>query len=171
MTRKLFPALVLLLILGSLRADEKQPVKEVRKTSFDVSETGSADGIVLAVTKDSILITMEKAVPKTFPLHDLLAAGKVHKLVRACNSYGIADVKVGDMVELDTILENKQTYCVAICIYERPGGLIPAGQVVALKKTYHEVANARIAFRDKGTPIPEHLKPMFPSVPPVVPKK
>ena len=166
MTRKLFPALVLLLILETLRADEKPPVQEVRKTSFDVSETGSADGIVLAITKDSILITMEKGVPKTFPLHDFLAAGKVHKQVRACNSYRLTDIKVGDSVELDTIVENKQTYCVAICIYERPGGLIPAGQVVAQKKTYHEVANARIAFRDKGTPIPEYLKPTFPIVPP-----
>ncbi len=163
MKSMLHPALLVLLIFGTIRAVDEKPVE--RKTSFDVSETGSAEGIVLAVTKHSILISIEKAAPQLFPLHDFLAAGKVHKQVRAANSYLAADVRAGDIVSLETIEENKQTYCVSIQICERPGALVPAGQIVELKKSYHDVRNARIAFRDKRTPIPEHLNPTFPIVP------
>ena len=164
--RCILAALIGALFLGVLPADGQQPVQAERQTSFGVGLTGSAEGTVLAVTKDSILITMEKGPPATFPFHDFLAAGKVHKQVRPATSYLASDVRVGDFVDLDTIVENKQTFCVAINIWERPGGSIPAGQVIAKKETYHEVRNADIAFRDKGTPVPEHLKPTFPALPP-----
>ena len=145
----------------TLGADE--PVKPVRKTAFDVSETISIGGTVIAVTKDSVLLSPDKKALTTYPAHDCLASGKVHKMVSAGRSYRLSDVQAGDFVWLDTIVENKQTFCVAIQIWERPGGLVPPGQVLEKgEKTYHTVRNADIAFRDKGTPIPEHLKPKFP---------
>ena len=158
MILKLSALFALVLSIGCLRAEDKQPAKPERKTSFNGTELDTAMGTVLAVTKDSILMTLEKGVPKTFPMHDFLAAGKVHKLVTPANSYLLSDVKVGDIVDLRTFVENKVTYCVSICIWERPGGLIPAGQVVEKKQPYYEWRNAYIAFRDKGTPIPDHLK-------------
>jgi len=159
MTHCKWACLILTLLSGTIHAEDKQPAKPERKTSFNGTELGSAMGTVLAVTKDSILMTVEKGAPKTFPMHDFLAAGKVHKLVMPADSYLLSDVKVGDIVDLRTFVENKVTYCVSICIHERPGGVIPAGQVVHKERTYHEVRNAKIALRDKGTPIPEHLKP------------
>ncbi len=158
MTTCKWSCLILMLLIGAVRSEDKQPVKPERKTSFNGTELGSAVGTVLAVTKDSIMIAKEGGGPTTYPAHDFLAAGKVHKLVTPANSYLLSDVKVGDIVDLRTFVENKQTYCVSICIDERPGGLVPAGQVLAKKKTYHEVRNAQIALRDKGTPIPDHLK-------------
>jgi hypothetical protein len=155
---------VLLSFAGSLNADDKPPAKGERKTSFNFGGTELIGGKVLAVTKDSILIAPERGKPTTYPAHDFLASGKVHEKVRPANSYLLSDVKVGDYVHLDTIVENMQTFCVAISISERPGGLIPAGQVVAKERTYHEVRNAIIALRDKGTPIPEHLKPKIPAL-------
>jgi len=158
MTNYKWPCLILLLLTGDILAEDKQPAKAERKTSFNGTELGSAFGTVLAMTKDSILMTVEKGAPITFPMHDFLANGKVHKLVTPANSYLLSDVRVGDLVDLRTYVENKVTYCVSICIDERPGGLIPAGQVVEKKQPYYEWRNADIALRDNGTPIPDHLK-------------
>jgi len=153
------------LLVASLTLLAEKPVQPVRKTAFDVSETICVGGTVLATTKDTIMLAHDNKVPTPYPVHDCLAAGKVHKLVSPGRSYLLADVKIGDFVWIDTIAENKQIYCVAIQIWERPGGLVPAGQVIEKgAKTYHTVRNADIAFRDKGTPIPEHLKPKFPTL-------
>ncbi len=62
------------------------------------------------------------------------------------------------LVCLYTILGSKQTFCRGVSISERPGGLVPPGQIVDKQKPYHDRRNAQIAFRDKGTPIPDHLK-------------
>lgn len=154
-------ALIVLAGAYTLHAVEK-PAEQERKTDFDFTETVSVGGAVLAVTKDSILLSPEGQKPTTYPAHDRLAAGTVHKMAREARSYRLADVKAGDFVRLDTIVENKQTFCVAIQIWERPNGLVPAGQVDDKVNPYHKVRNADIAFRDKGTPVPEHLKPKFP---------
>ncbi len=158
MILKLLALFALVLSIGCLRAEDKQPAKAERKTSFNGTELGSAFGIVLAMTKDSILMTVEKGASITFPMHDYLAAGKVHKLVMPADYYLLSDVKVGDLFDLRTYVENKVTYCVSICIDERPGGLVPASQIVEKKQPYYEWRNDYIAFRDKGTPIPDHLK-------------
>ena len=157
---------VCVLAATSIGADAQQPgeLKE-RPTAFKRHDTLMVTGTVLAITKDAILMTREKMGPCTFPMHDCLAAGKVHKLVNDGNAYLLSDVKVGDNVSIDTIEENKQSFCVAIQIWERPGGLIPPSHNVNKKMPYHEIRNADIAFRDKGTPIPEHLKPVLPAVP------
>ena len=152
------------ILIGTLYAEDTPPAKPVRKTSFQVNETRTVEGTVLAVTKTSILIKKYKGLPTTYPAHDCLAAGKVHKFVRSANSYLLADVQAGDTVYIDTVVEDKQEYCVAIQLTERPRGLIPAGQIVDKERPYHECVNAFRAFRDKGTPIPEHLKPVIPTV-------
>ncbi len=144
-----------------LTAEEKPPPKRERAIDFNGTQTRSTVGIVLAATKDSIMIVdtedKEKCVT-TYPAHDRLAAGTVHKCVTPGFSYLLTDVRAGDIVLVETFIEAKITYCVAICIHERPGGTIPPGQLVRKTKPYHEVRNAKIALRDMGTAIPEHLK-------------
>ncbi len=164
MFRYLLAAILPLMGAGTMLADAPAPAKAERKIEFGAEETKGVCGTVLAVTKDSILLAPTGNGPVTLPAHDCLAAGKVHKLVGHPCSYLLSDLKPGDIVALDTYVENKQTYCVAIQIFERPGGLVPPGQIVNKKKPYHEVRNADIAFRDKGTPIPEHLKPKMPAL-------
>ena len=145
------------------RADE--PAKPIRKTDFSPTETVHVGGTVAAVTKDAITMGPDQKAVTVYPAHDRLAAGKFQTSVSAGTSYLLTDRKVGDYIWLETVVENKQTFCIAIQITERPGGLVPPGQVVEKGlKTYHTVRNADIAFRDKGTPVPEHLKPMFPSL-------
>ncbi len=149
---------VLALLVGAVTADDQPTKSTKRKVEFGVEETINVEGIVLAVTKDSLLLTPTRKAPITLPAHDCLAAGKVHKLVRGPRSYLLSDLKPGDFVCVDTYVENKQTYCVAIQIYERPGGLVPPPQVIDKKYPYHDCQNAFLAKRDKGTPIPDHLK-------------
>ena len=119
----------------------------------------------MAITKDSILISEVGKAPASYLFHDRLAAGTVHKLVVAATSYRVSDIKVGDLVTLGLVKENKQNYCIDLSVRERPGGLVPPGQAVepGAGFTYYRWQNAQIAFRDHGTPIPEHLKPQVPS--------
>ena len=136
-----------------------------RKVDFKINETVPVEGFVLAVGKDTIFMTREGKTPGVYTVHDCLAAGKVHKLTRDANSYLLADIKVGDMITVDAIVENKQPFCVAISISERPGGLIPPSQKPDPKLPYHEKRNAKLEKRDNGTPIPEHSIPKLPIVP------
>ena len=155
----------LLLLAQTSVADEKPSATPARKLDFEIHERERSYGTVLAVTKTSILICDERKGPVSFPFHDRLAAGGVHKKVCAASSYRASDIKVGDLVISGLMTENKQVFCVDLSIRERPGGLVPPGQVIDKKYTYHERLNAELAFRDKGTPIPEHLKDYPPSMP------
>ena len=150
---------VLAFIAASVFGDEKPGTAPARKLDFRLTETTGDCGWVLAITKDSILICdTGKKVPVAYPFHDRLSAGRVHKEVAEANSFRVCDVEVGDLVTIRFIKENKQAYCVELGICERPGGLIPPSQVINAKRPWYQWQNAQIAFRDKGTPIPEHLK-------------
>ncbi len=160
---KLILAVTCALMATSFTGRADEPAKPVRKTDFSPTETTHVGGTVVAVTKDAITMGPDKKAVTVYPAHDRLAAGKFQTSVSAGTSYLLTDVKVGDIVWLETVVVNEQTFCISIQISERPGGLVPPGQIVEKGlKTYHAVRNAEIAFRDKGTPVPEHLKPMFP---------
>ena len=150
-------------------ADDKPTALPTRQIDFDVIQRQSAFGKVLAITKDSILISPEGKPPVSYPFHDRLASGTVHKKVVEATSYKVSDIEAGDFVNLGLIAENKQNYCVDLNIVERPGGRIPAGQIVDKNRPWYQWVNAEIALRDKGIPIPEHLKPRAPPPPPPTP--
>jgi hypothetical protein len=152
-------------------AEDPKPAPKERTIDFHRHEIYSLGGTVMAVTKETIMISPEGKPPVTLTFHDRLAAGGIQKHACAATSYLVSDVKVGDLVSLPTITENKQLYCVEISIWERPGGLVPPGQIVDKKQTFHDVRNAENAFRDKGTPIPEHLIQVAPQLPNQVPEK
>ncbi len=154
----------LLLLAPTYGDDEKPPGARARKVDFEIHEREHSCGTVLAITKTSILINDERKGPLSFPFHDRLAAGGVHKKVCAATAYLVSDIKVGDIVISGLMTENKQVFCVDLSIRERPDGLVPPCQLSEKKCPYHECRNAEIAFRDKGTPIPEHLKPVIPTV-------
>ena len=162
---KLTLAMICALTATSIAGRAEEPAKPVRKTDFSPTETVHVGGTVVAVTKDAITMGPEKKAVTVYPAHDRLAEGKFQTSVSAGTSYLLTDVKVGDYIWLETVVVNEQTFCISISIWERPGGLVPPGQVVEKGlKTYHTVRNADIAFRDKGTPVPDHLKPKFPSL-------
>ena len=167
--RSIITAAVLSLMLSTAVAGDT-PAKLIEKqVDFDAIQLKTTYGQVLAVTKDSILICELEKKPASYPFHDRLVAGTVHKKVVEANSYRVSDIKAGDFVSLGLVKENNQDYCVDLAIRERPGGLIPAGQVVDKERPWYQWKNAQIAFRDKGTPIPEHLKPRAPPPPPPTP--
>ena len=164
---------ILLVSALSYAADKPQEPPK-RKIDFDASELKFASGRVLAVTKTSIMIKVENSgTPsgvKTFPFHDRLASGTFQKgIVGESSTYLPTDVQAGDIVSLGVITENKQVFCVDISIGERPDGLIPASQVVDKERPWYQWMNAQIALRDKGIPIPEHLKPIKIPPPPKTP--
>ncbi len=149
-------------------AEEKKPT---RKVDFDMVETKTMVGTLLTATKDAVTLSLSGGPVTIYPVHDCLAAGKYHAKVYSARSYRLQDVEPGDLLFFGTIVENKITYCVDFTIRERPGGLVPPPQIIDKKQPYHDRRNAEIAFRDKGTPIPEHLKPVLPTAPPLDKKK
>jgi hypothetical protein len=146
-----------------------------------------ATGIVAAIGKDSLTLTflperqwvcrpdqkgqmifvevapLPAPPPKTFKLSSLLAAGKASAGRGAEWSYGIADVRVGDWVELcHHTRPNGIDCCDNIRITRRPGGKIPPapGEKEGNKPyRYHEKAQAHQDFLEKGMPIPDKFLP------------
>lgn len=167
--RSIITAAVLGLVLNTAVAGNTPAKPTEKQVDFDTVELKSTYGQVLAVTKDSILICEPEKKPASYPFHDRLAAGTVHKKVVEATSYRVSDIKAGDFVSLGLVKENNQDYCVDLAIRERPGGLLPPGQVVNKERPWYQWKNAQFALRDKGTPIPEHLKPRAPPPPPPTP--
>lgn len=162
MLQFVFVYLLTLLCVRVIPANETPKETSSRKIDFDLIEKKQDCGTVLAVTKDSIMIVNRGKAPVSYPFHDRLAAGTVQKKAGQSSSYLASDIKVGDLIGVGLVNENRQDFCVDLSICERPGGLIPPGQIVDKKMPWHEWQNAQIAFRDKGIPIPERLIPKTP---------
>ena len=161
----IFTACALVVPFYCFAEDPPKPAPKERVIDFHIHEMEFVGGTVVAITKESIMISPEGKALVTIPFHDRLAAGGIQKHACAGCSYLVGDVKVGDLVSLSTIIENKQLHCVEISIWERLDGLVPPGQIVDKKQPFHERRNVENALRDKGTPIPEHLIPMAPTIP------
>jgi hypothetical protein len=104
-------------------------------TRFDFTHMKSYRGVVEEVKGDRVTVMCHdgdlKLKSRTFTATDLLAEGGFHeKALSASHTYLWADLKKGDSVSLETILdqEDKVTYCVEIKIERRPGGKLPQGQ-------------------------------------------
>ena len=129
------------------------------KLDFDEGEVVITAGTVLALTDAEITIRDKQKTVVAYPFHDRLADGIVHKKVTEANSYRRYDVRVGDRLTLGLATESSKVYCVELSITERPAGDVPAGVIVDQKRPWYQWQNAQVALRDKGIPIPEHLKP------------
>jgi hypothetical protein len=132
---------------------------------------------VTAVDKSSITLrgTGEKE-PMRFP------AGGVLVGERPISSYGgfgypLADVRVGDIVCIETVHIDGADICVEVIIYRRPGGKIPpwpGDDVPGVRIRRHERNQAYQDWEEKGIPIPEKFRPVDPRslavpFPPVAP--
>jgi hypothetical protein len=94
-------------------------------------------GVVTEVTKNSITIQGSDEWPKTFPVSETLAAGKVPMEPRRVPGwereyhvsesymYRLTDVKVGDWVSIGYAYLGGVSICDHICISKRPGGRVP----------------------------------------------
>lgn len=159
-------------------------------------------GTVTAVTKDSITVTTPRYIkkgipggsrhpivvpaqpPKRFVMSEILATGGIPRdprpkdgrilyRVQYMYMYRLADVKVGDVVDIRYAHVDGVDTCDHICIHKRPGGhLPPLPEGVEPRASfysdpptkywtppvfipYHERMNARWDFEDKGIPYPE----------------
>ncbi len=134
-----------------------------RKIDFDIAERKTTTGKVLVVEHGYITITTDDKTPVRYEFHERVRWMAVQKKATPAFSYLKRDIKVGDIVELGWIANDDQIelrdppHCVDVCIRERPGGSVPAPQIVDKDCPYHERRNAEIALRDKGTPIPASL--------------
>ena len=78
--RYLCATLAVLLVSPFSFAADKPAEVPARKVDFDVADRTYACGRVLAVTKTTILIDLERKQGVTsFPFHDRLASGKVQQ--------------------------------------------------------------------------------------------
>src|SRR6266542_5561780 len=140
-------------------------------------------GTVTEITKGSITIQFpnKKLKPKSFPVSEILVAGKIPKeprlmpgprgprgyFVSPSDMYRLTDVKVGDWVLIHYARLGGADICDHICIQKRPGGRVPplAEEAENLLKPspgplrdayipYHEEMNAYWDLEDKGIPFP-----------------
>ena len=113
-------------------------------------------GYVKATTDKTVTISdwQKPTLLTTLPVYGKLAAGSVDASTGDPNSYRLQDLKAGDAVSLYTVVDNKVMYCASICIYERPGGLVPESQKPRKSRPWHEMQNLRNAERKDGKPIP-----------------
>lgn len=116
------------------------------------------EGKVVAVAKDSITILVDgEKNPTKYPAHEALNSGRVIYWEGDPTCYLLEDVKVGDEVSVGTGTIKDTTFALYISIRKRPDGKIPPSRNPNTNQPWHELMQARIDFKEKGIPIPEHL--------------
>ena len=144
---------------------------------------GKVDGVVVDVSaKEEFIEIRKKGEEGTvkYPAHYLLASGRVVAWESDGNSYLLEDVKKGDEVGLcvGTVDQDRGEECFYIRIRKRPDGRVPPPRKLTSVRLYHLDRQAEIDHAEKGTPLPEHLRPKpnppkapKPAPPPADPKK
>jgi len=138
----------------------------------------SCTGKVVAVTDRSITIKPEVGgANRLYPVTALLASGDYPRVGARGRWYKLADIKVGDKVEVEYDRKGGIEICTAVCMRRRPGGKVPAGHYPAnLGYQPHERCQALQDFEEKGIPLPEKydprpyvsLGPPMPGMPPLI---
>jgi hypothetical protein len=93
--------------------------------------------------------------PRKFPLSSLLAEGKAYTKRGPEHSYRIADVKLGDWVEVTYHKRPDKTDCCDnICIWRRPGGTVPPApdDKLPASERWHNKRNAQQFANDTLAP-------------------
>jgi hypothetical protein len=97
-----------------------------------------------------------RELPRTFRASETLASGGYrepdNQPVTDTYTYRLRDVKVGDGVMIYYDRVEGGDVCTAICIWARPGGLVPPapGEDPAKPNRWHDSANESQANREKG---------------------
>jgi hypothetical protein len=118
-------------------------------------------GTVTEVTDKSITIQEPGFDPKRFPASGPLAGGKYGQRLGYPSMYRLADIRVGDKVDIFCERINGVYYCTHICILGRPGGKIPPspGEPADIIYKWHERRQAYQDWEEKGIPIPDKYHP------------
>jgi hypothetical protein len=100
--------------------------------------------------------------PRTLLFHPALAEGKL--LTRCHDQYRPLDVRVGDHVEVRSVMMNGEWTCVGITIGYRPGGRVPPSPNMvhwpnSPTRPHHERMNAYADLHERGIPLPEWMTP------------
>lgn len=108
---------------------------------------------------------------RQFPAADMLAKGDIHEWAGDMHAYGLADVQIGDILNVGILIdaEDKLAYVYEIGIEERPGGLVPPSRRPEMlvhcppnqflksdRGAYHTMVNVANDLRD-GRPVPDEL--------------
>ncbi len=154
---------------GGLKPPNKLTREEIKKLRGDFPPwtTDGPDsialvrksGTVMAVGKDFIEV---RAVGETeavrYLAHEILSSGRIIYWEPDGYCYLLGDVKVGDEVGMGTGTLRDTNFALFVCITRRPGGKIPPSRNPDESRPYHEYRQARIDYKEKGIPIPEHLR-------------
>jgi hypothetical protein len=119
-------------------------------------------GTVTAVGKEFIEVrAVGETEAKRYQAHEILSSGRIIYWETDATSYLLDDVKVGDEVMVGTGILRDTNFAMYLSIERRPGGKIPASRNPSERRPHHEWLQARIDFKEKGIPIPEHLQDKF----------
>ena len=118
-------------------------------------------GMVLRKTDRTILIQKRGQAPREFLLSEELAAGSIPAEATGGARYSMADVLAGDLVVITYGTFPQGTVCHAVTIHRRPGGRVPPADDDSphVKNRWHELANAKQALEEQGTPLPRKVLP------------
>lgn len=84
-------------------------------------------GEVIALTEDTITVRLWERIPRAFPVTLALVSDRVPFEHGPGMGYRLRDVRLGDLVDLDTVQTPNGFVCTGIGIGRRPGGVIPPG--------------------------------------------
>ncbi len=117
-------------------------------------------GTVTELTRDRIAIQLKTGKIQQFPVGMVLRSGRYYEDEHP-STYRLADVKIGDRVDIACLELNGELQCETICIHRRPGGRVPPcpGERPDTNLKWHERANAYQEFEEKGIPLPARFDP------------
>ena len=117
-------------------------------------------GTVTELTRDRIAIQLPNGKIQQFPVGMVLRSGRYYEN-ESPSTYRLADVKIGDRVDIACLELNGELQCETICIHRRPGGRVPPcpDEKPDTYLKWHERANAYQDFEEKGIPLPAKFDP------------
>lgn len=139
-------------------------------------------GRVLSFDKESITINPavqtltqldRNAPPRRFLLSAPMKAGKYQPHALHQFRYTTADLKVGDIIQVEYDRLDDVEICTMFCILLRPGGRVPPARDPNPNHSsqHHERANAYQDLLERGIPLPERFRdPVPPSLTPPPPQ-
>ncbi|HYH67781.1 MAG TPA: hypothetical protein VD866_24000 [Urbifossiella sp.] len=133
-------------------------------------------GRVIAFDKESLTINPavqmltqldRKAPPRRFVFSATLKAGGYEPQILNQFRYAMADLKVGDIIQVEYDRLGDVETCTMFSILSRPGGRVPPARDPnpLHSSQHHERANAEQDLVERGIPLPERLQEKLPTVP------
>ncbi|MDB5309721.1 MAG: hypothetical protein JWO38_3923 [Gemmataceae bacterium] len=139
-------------------------------TATRVEIEADLNTITVTATDGTVsVLRRSKEPPRRFEVSDWLRGGGFGPGVSASYSYRLADIRVGDEVDLHVgqylpDANPPAQICTGICIQKRPGGRVPPapGEDPMSGFKHHECMNAMQDWEEFGTPIPDKYHPRGP---------